>query len=43
MERLKYEKMWWMNVVDVVVQFILYKQMKKKGESVYAGATLLYE
>jgi hypothetical protein len=31
--------MWWMNVV---VQFILYKQMKKKGENVYAGATLLY-
>ncbi len=30
--------MWWMNVV---VQFILYKQMKKKGETVYAGATLL--
>jgi hypothetical protein len=25
--------MWWMNVV---VQFILYKQMKKKGENVYA-------
>jgi hypothetical protein len=32
-ERNQYEEMWWMNVV---VQFILYKQMKKKGERVYA-------
>ena len=30
--------MWWMNA-----NLFFTKQMKKKGESVYAGATLLYE